>query len=560
MVEKDLLSLCLKSCEKLEYEKTAIECDLFEEFRKTAFRIIQSAEMEISPQGSTIKRYLWKLIRRLSESPFAWKNTLSEVMGYQTDEFLKSIEYYLGNEVLVHANKLNDLWGKMVSLTGAQNPLAKYIFEEIELLRDEVIDFRILAIGPYRPDYLPFLEQLELDGADLFCTVNTLKKSQPFSTLITCGPFRDNDPVFTSPRYNRIVNVRWSVDKDISGFPEYLSEEVFEDTDSMFPSDFPCRVFQTEYLSKVDLQYQPEVEFGDDWSFDAFEEVYIKRRKRYRGYSAGNFTDSITFNPEADNKRQASSHSFSKLVFFDGSYVIFPFDQQNKPPFLFSIDPETDFEIKKRRPYDSTSQPVDEVDKLQPGMLVIVEPDASEALAGSAFKESKKEPLHLRYWKEVVKEGIENLMTNGISIKNAMQRLKIDPYYENIEGAVKRWSKFRPGRIDSPYDLKTFKILLTEFVQYPEWEKAWLEILSLRGASISRGLIANSTIDQYLVKSVEKNSQTVLDNPKTILNVKGFDAEVIVIEVADMISLSEEDIEGLNINKYYQTDDSLLGE
>ena len=106
----------------------------------------------------------------------------------------------------------------------------------------------------------------------------------------------------------------------------------------------------------------------------------------------------------------------------------------------------------------------------------------------------------------------------------------------------------------------TFKILIGDFVGYEQWKEAWLEIKSLRGASISQGLVANSNIDQYLKTSVERNLAEVIDSSKTILPVDGFENEVVVIEVSEMAFLTEEQVGSCPVGRYCATDEELLGE
>lgn len=554
----DTLSQCLKSCRKLKYHCVGFECDLFEQFRKTAFRIIQSAELEMSPQGLTIKRCLWDLLKRLSESPVRWEGPLSEFLGFEENQFIAVIERSLGSDIAVQARQLETLWNSMVSSKGG-SPLRKYLASQVKSLRDRVKDFRILTTGRYRPTYMEILEELELNGADVFCTVNTLKRLAPFSTLITCGPFRENDLIFTAPRYEQILNVRWDSDEDIAGFPEYLSFDFQDDSEGMFPNDFPCRVEEDLDIFTIELPFLPELKTVEDWSFHEFEEIYIKRRRRYRGYTGGS-DRGVEDQKNGRTTLDKRNSSFTKITFFDGSFVIFPFDQQSKPPLLFSIDSESDVEIKKRRPFDPSLQLVNEDERLTPGMLVVLEPDASESLVGAAFQKSEVVPIHLRKWKAMLAEKLNSINDSGNSIKFAMQVAGLTSKYKNITNTVRWWSRYKPGRINAPEDESSFKKLLHDFVQYPEWEKAWFEVKSLRGASISQGLISNSNIDQYLKTSVENQFAEILDCPKTILEVDGFDNDVVIIEVADVVYLPEEEVHKSQIDKYFPTDDELLGE
>ena len=222
MVAMDTLSQCLEACSKLEYQQIGFDCDILEQFRRTAFEIILSATLENSHQGQTIKRCLWDLLKRVSESPMEWEGTISDVLAFEGGQFIEVIRRNLGDDIASQAEKLEDLWNSMVEALG-RNPVRKYIASIIKGHRNKVDDFRILTTGKYRPSFKSILEELELEGADVFCTSNTLKKCDPFTTLITCGPFRENDLVFTAPRYGKLLNVRWSSDQDIAGFPEHIT-------------------------------------------------------------------------------------------------------------------------------------------------------------------------------------------------------------------------------------------------------------------------------------------------------------------------------------------------
>ena len=82
----------------------------------------------------------------------------------------------------------------------------------------------------------------------------------------------------------------------------------------------------------------------------------------------------------------------------------------------------------------------------------------------------------------------------------------------------------------------------------------------MRGASISQGLISNSNIDQYLKTSVEHKFAEIVDSPKSILEVEGFENEVVVIEVSEMVFLTEPQVGEFPVGKYCATDEELLGE
>ena len=557
MVATDTLSRCLDACSNLYYHQVGFDCDVLEQFRRTAFEIIRSATMEDSHQGQTIKRCLWDLLKRVSESPSEWEGSLSDMLAFGDGQFVETIRRNLGGDIAAQAMKLEALWDSMVKARGG-NPVRKYIRSSIKSHRNSVDDFRILTTAKFRPSFKSILEELELDGADVFCTSNTLKKCEPFATLITCGPFRENDLVFTAPRYSKLLNVRWASDEDIAGFPEHIAFDFSKnDADEKFPSSFPVNVDSEIDAYPVEIPYSPELKTLTDWSFDEFEAVFIKRRRRYRGYLGRKGEDqdsSVTSSP-------IRVAEFVKVVFFDGSYVIFPFDQQRKPPLLFSIDRESDFEIKKRRPIDLLlPRPDGDDEGLEAGMLVVLEPNASESLVGSAFKNSNIQSIHLRKWKAALKEKLNSLRAERVSSLFEMQRIGLTEKYKNIQDTVRWWSRYKTGRINSPEDEATFKTLIGEYVGYKQWKEAWFEIKSLRGASISQGLISNSNIDQYLKTSVEHQFAEIVDSPKSILEVKGFENEVVVIEIAEMLFLTESQVGNSPINEYCSTDEELLGE
>jgi len=543
MVATDTLSRCLDACANLDYQQIGFDCDVLEQFRRTAFEIIRSATMEDSHQGQTIKRCLWDLLKRVSESPSEWEGSLSDTLAFDDGQFVEIIRRNLGEDIATQAVKLESLWDSMVQAQGG-NPVRKYIASIIKGHRNRVDDFRILTTAKFRPSFKSILEELELDGADVFCTSNTLKKCEPFTTLITCGPFRENDLIFTAPRYSKLLNVRWASDADIAGFPEYVAFDFSNnDADERFPSSFPVKVDSEIDIYPVEVPYRPELKTLTDWSFDEFEEVFIMRRRRYRGYLGGlgrNGNEESTGEDQGKRDASKAQAEFVKVVFFDGSYVIFPFDQQRKPPLLFSIDRESDFEIKKRRPVDLLlPRPDGDDEGLEAGMLVVLEPNASESLVGSAFKNSNIQPIHLRKWKAALKEKLDSLRAERVSSLFEMQRIGLTAKYKNIQDTVRWWSRYKPGRINSPEDEATFKTLVGEYVGYEHWKEAWFEIKSLRGASISQGLISNSNINQYLKTSVENQFAEIVDRPKSILEVKGFENEVVVIEVAETVFLTE---------------------
>ena len=268
MVAMDILSRCLEACSKLQYQQIGFDCDILEQFRTTAFEIIRSATLENSHQGQTIKRCLWDLLKRVSESPMEWEGSISGVLAFGGGQFVEVIRRNLGDDIACQAEKPEALWNSMVDAPSG-NPIRKYIASIIKGHRNKVDDFRILTTGKYRPLFKSILEELELEGADVFCTASTLKKCDPFSTLITCGPFRENDLIFTAPRYGKLLNVRGSSDQDIAGFPEHITFDFSgDDADEKFPASFPVSVDSEIDVYPIEIFYRPELKTLAGWSFD----------------------------------------------------------------------------------------------------------------------------------------------------------------------------------------------------------------------------------------------------------------------------------------------------
>jgi len=545
----DETSQCLSACNELSYTVFQLECELFDRFRNAAWPILSDPECETSPPANSIRRKLWKLILDLCQTPRGWNRTLNENLEYFDSDFSTLVETHFGETQKHNATVLQSIWDSMVEQVSNGGPIQQTISNQISILRDNVEDFRIVATRNEKPHYEPLLRELDLVGADIFCTPSNIKKQRRFSCLITTGPFREADFIFTAPRYDSIINVRWNSDQDIVGFPDYLTNRPRDSNEPKFPDDFPVQV--TDKYMKESFSFAvPQIPIEhDEWSFDNFEQIYVSRQKRQnRMFRTGR----TLVDPKQDQVISPSANAcdkkFVKLTFFNGATILMTFDQQNKPPLLQTIDPEVSTEIVRRRPVECFSS-VDELpaDGLFPGMLVIIEPSADIELKSNFVQSRELEKIHLPRWKQALRTKLEEVREQRLSIGIIMGKLGLDQQYRDIGSSLKRWSTYVEGKTNASINANVFKKVVSEFAGYEQWEKAWEEINNIWNDSISAGLIKSSKIDRYLVHSVKEQIDDVVDNQMTLLDVQGFLDKVVVIEVAEIAFLTAE-----------QIDDSLL--
>ena len=162
--------------------------------------------------------------------------------------------------------------------------MVETVMGAIRELRDDLRDFRILCTKKQQQFYEPILRELELNGSRVFCTAALLKMEPCFSCLVTCGPFREHDFLFTSPRYDTILNIRWQSDQDIAGFPEYLTLRHRLENEPQFPDDFPVRVFRTDDERTFIIPAPPMTVTHDanEWSYQDFEQIFLPRNRRFK--------------------------------------------------------------------------------------------------------------------------------------------------------------------------------------------------------------------------------------------------------------------------------------
>ena len=380
-----------------------------------------------------------------------------------------------------------------------------------------------------------------------------MKQQKPFACLVTCGPFRDNDFVFTAPRYDTILNVRWASDDDVIGFPDYLTIRDRSEDEARFPDDFPVRITEAVFERKFtyNLETTP-VEMAGDWSYHEFEQIYIPRSRRrtrfskQRGVDHGSDSSEVLAGSCSTGKPIAR---YSNLVFYNGATLVQPFDQLNKPRLMLSIDPETDSDIKKRRPRDPLKEPEGDDDWLEPGMFVIVQPNASDDLAAAATTDRQIDVVHLPRWKAQLREKLAALREAGRSVKFAMQQVGLDEEYRDISVSLRWWSKYELNKTHAPGKVDAFKKLVCDFVGYADWTAAWEELNNIWNESISVGLTRESNIDKYLIASVRQHIDKILDSPQTFLDVQGFSSKVLVIEVAEIQFLTDKQVDREDLDR-----------
>ena len=551
----DNLSSCLSACQNLAYDSIHVKSDLLDSFRLTAWQIISDPQCQWSPQCESVRRKLWRLIHSLATTPRCIVGTLGESLEFGDGQFTNAVEQSFGADQLDNANRLDRLWVLMVQNDAGS--LRQVFRDQVRLLRDSLIDFRVLARPKLRPAYASILEELELKAQSTFCSASEIKKQSPFDCLITCGPFRENDFLFTAPRYSRILNIRWRGDEDFGDFPNFLTIRNQSEDDPQFPDDFPVNVSTNVDVHEIEFAFPPQkIKTDGSWSYHDFEEIYIPRRNRAnrllrrRGNPNGS-GESASNSSSNTSASETERPEYSKISFFNGAYLIQDFDQQKKPRHVLSIDPEGDLEIKKRRPFASNAKLDGEFedDFLKAGMLAVIKPPASSELQDAASEDSSLDIYHLPKWKSGLREKLQALRDSGQSVKFAMQRIGLDQQYANIEGALQRWSEYVPGRTASPGSFDVFEKLLRDFIEYDKWEAAWDELNGIWNESISVGLTSNSNIGKYLIASVEKHLDEILAGPFYTLPVEGFKNDVLVLEIQDIQLLSRNQIYQTEVNK-----------
>ena len=550
---KDELSACLEACCELSYELIQIRCEAFDAFRKTAWLIMRDPQCQWSPQCEAIRRKLWRAVFSLSCVPSRWQGELTELLGIGQNEFTTIVKQIFGEEQATNAETLVRLWDTMSSRFDNEGPIGSVLTTAIGSMRDDLVDFRIVSQKKHHIGYSKILTNLELDEANICCTPSMVKHESPFDCLITCGPFRQDDFLFTSPRYKKILNIRWEGDTDFSDFPNFIAGRNRTDEEEKFPPDFPAIVFEQKSVVEFEFPVVASKEIQESgWSYHEFEQIYIPRRKRVSRILRANRGHDASAEDNRDRSQTPSDREvhYSKLTFFNESYLIESFDQQGKPRLQLSIDPESDLKIKKRRPGFGSDD-----DFLHPGMLVIVEPHASERLSKAASDDQSYAPVHLPKWKQKLREHVNSLRRQNQSIKFKMQLVGLSEKYSDIENAVNRWCSHGMQPPEAPGDFDCFKRLVCDFLEYEEWELAWDEVEFIRGSNKGIGISRESNIDRYLVESVKNRINEVLGNQVTRLPVKGFDSDVIIIELDDFHFLNEEQIHKSEVNKIIGLDE-----
>lgn len=545
----DMLSSCLDSCTKLTFDRIQIDCKLFDNFRCRIFQLLRRYEGESENTFKrNLRKRLWRFVIDLSNTPLTWDRSIEEHLELESGSFRNHILTQYGKEFTKVADEILQHWSHRMS-ERFTNPIYAELADTIRELRDTHADFRILATKRERKNYLPLLAELDLLTQEVFCSPALLKSVPSFDCLVTCGPYREDvDSIFTAPRYKRVVNVRWSRDNDVPGFPNYMVlHGGTTNAESMFPADFPVRVRFNESTRVIEtIEDEGKLDESDNanpianWNFDDFESLFVRRNRLRR--------TTIRSRQNRGASRSQPTHSFAavQLTFIDGSYWSLAFDQLNKPPLVYSIDKDGDNKPTKRRAALEEELPTDQ--DLLPGMLVVVEPPPTSALREMALEKRAVSQSHLTQWKANLREAVEQL--GSVSLKFKFQTLRHP--IENIEAKMQRWISRRTG-INAPQDYETFSVVVGKFAGYEDVDEAWEEVLHLRGASIQDGRIRENNIDEYLLSSVLANFQQLIDEPRTEIAVEGFEEPAVVIELSSVEFFLEGQLSQLG--RYRRTED-----
>jgi hypothetical protein len=521
----DTLSGCLDACTRLRYDRIKIDCQIFDDFRSLVFRLLRRFEGESENIFKRkLRRKLWQFVINLSSTPLPWDCPIEQHLELEPNSFERIVREQYGSEFDAVASGIITHWSDRMR-ERYSNPVYAELIETVSTLRDKQFDFRILASNRQRTNYEPLLQELEVSDADVFSSFAALKSLPPFDCLVTCGPFREDiDAIFTAPKFGRLVNVRWSRDDDVPGFPNYMTfGNVVPDAEEEFPADFPVRVVLSETQKVIETVEDPDTPDATksvaNWSYDGFESLFVRRNRVRR--KNGRLSD------KRSTKRSTPTHPFAsvQLHFIDGSYWSLGFDQSNKPPLLYSIDRDGDHTPTKRRV--ALDDQISTDSELLPGMLVVVEPPASSALREMALEEHAVSRSHLAEWKALLRSAVKELGHDSLRFKFQTLGHPV----ENVESKMQRWMS-RTSGINAPQDYETFSVVVGKFAGYPEVDAAWEEVLHLRGASIQDGRVRESNIDEYLLSSVLKNFEQLIDEPRTEIDVEGFEEPAVVIELS----------------------------
>lgn len=521
----DTLSVCLKSCSRLKYDRIKIDCPIFDDFRGHVFQLLRRYEGESENTFKRkLRRKLWQFVIDLSNTPLQWDCPIEQHLDLEPSSFAKTVHAQYGSEFDSVAKNIVSYWSDRMA-ERYSNPIYIYLMKVIGALRDRQLDFRILASNRQRKIYAPLLHELELNEAEVFSSFVALKSVPPFDCLVTCGPFRDDfDAVFTAPRFAELFNVRWLGDNDVPGFPNYMTLGSFvPDSKAEFPSDFPVKVTVSDTLKVIeticDAKKPGTTNSTAIWNYDNFEALFVRRNRTRRKITR------IDDKRPVKQTNQTHEYATVQLHFIDGSYWSLEFDQSNKPPLVYSIDRDGDHTPTKRRAALDDELPTER--DLQPGMLVVVEPPASSALREMALEKHVVSRSHLAEWKSMLQCAVKNL--GRVSLNFIFQTLGHP--IENVESKMERWISQDSG-INAPQDYETFSVVIGKFAGYQEVDDAWDEVLQLRGASIQDGRVRECNIEEYLLSSVLANFEQLIDEPRTEINVEGFEEPAVVIELS----------------------------
>ena len=521
----DTLSRCLDVCTRLNYDRIRIDCPIFDDFRANVFRLLRRYEGELeNVTKRKLRRKLWQFVVNLSNTPMSYDCPIEEYLGLKLDSFANIIRVQYGSDFDTVASDIVKYWSDRMA-ERYTNPLYAELIEIVKAMRIDQVNFRILATNRQRQIYEPLLHESDLQHADVISSFAALKSLPPFDCLITCGPFREDfDAIFTAPRYRKIVNVRWTRDNDVPGFPNYMAfDNVVPDAEVEFPCNFPVRVTVSETTKFFEINPNEPAPNSNkltvNWSYDNFESLFVRRNRERRKIGRINDKRSTT------RSTQRCEFASVKLHFFDGSYWPLSFDQSNRPPLVYSIDRDVDRTPMKRRvPLDDELSTDSD---LVPGMLIVVEPPVSSDLRDMALEKQDMSRYHLAKWKLQLRFAIENLGNRSL----VFHFQTLGHPIENIESKMQRWIS-RDSGINAPQDYETFSIVVGKFAGYQEVNEAWDEVLHLRGASIQDGRVRESNIDEYLLSSVLANFEQLIDESRTEIYVEGFEEPAVVIELS----------------------------
>jgi len=449
------------------------------EYRCSAMRLMRLlADEEIRDHLSELRRFLWIHVAQVLRSPCEW----TDAWRIQAADRLAEAETRtVGGDAI--ASAALDFLRTIGQLQACGvNPLREAFLSSIDSM-PEVGKAAVLL--PPRRDLASVFTSIThqcLRGTRLLTEAQLRQRSDSYSCLITLGRFDDFTPhhIFSAPNWQRILNLRWSGDRDdeetLPVLPLFSVPPTGPADEGVAKDSRTCSWVKWEADDEV-VPFNRVVDLGGTqgptahWDAPHFDDLFRPNRR------------------ERDQTLKALYSGNAVWVgFSDGTGFYVGVDEDGRPRPVWVLDEEEGARIAYRLVLPGESK--DSRPVLEEGLIASVPISPKPGVVREMTYDLTR---RLRRWKVTLASRVAKY--NARHVADELRRHGLA--YDAFENAVLRWS-YEPAEINAPQSEHVFRILVKDYlgmrhsdceeeIKSPWWKLAWDDILELKRRNGSAG-------------------------------------------------------------------------